>query len=143
MRSAKCSLGKFLARMSNLGILTKEILSEPAVIARCRNEERCGACEVAAKGRQHAMTAFLKRGAKSLSFWRKEPRRGRPEGESSNVFAKWARAKFYSRSHAMIVRVLDEIGCADRNALIRGRVLRAVNRHSLRLVLLRNYVYHY
>src|SRR5205823_6325151 len=28
-----------------------------AVIARCRNEARSGACEAEAKGRQHAMTA--------------------------------------------------------------------------------------
>jgi hypothetical protein len=27
-----------------------------------------------------------------------------------NVFARWARAKFYSRSHALIVRVFDESG---------------------------------
>ncbi len=54
------------------------------MIACCRNEERSGACGVAAKGGQHAMTASPEKGrAKSLSFWREEPRRGRPEGESS------------------------------------------------------------
>ncbi len=48
---------------------SEEDFARAAVIARCRNEERSGACEVAAKGRQHAMTASLKKGgAKSLSF---------------------------------------------------------------------------
>jgi hypothetical protein len=39
-----------------------------AVIARCRNEGRGGACGGAAKGRQRAMTVSLERGAKSLNF---------------------------------------------------------------------------
>jgi hypothetical protein len=83
MRSAKCSLGKFLAWLSQSRNSSEGNSERTAVIVHCRNEERSEACGVAAKGRQRTMTASLRGKAKSLSFWREEPRRGRPEGENS------------------------------------------------------------
>jgi len=51
-----------------------------------------------------------KRGAKSLSFWREEPRQRKAGRRKLNVFARWGRTKFYSRSHAMMVSMFDESG---------------------------------
>ena len=46
---------------------SEENSERTAVIARCRNEERTGACGVAAKGEQRAMTASLEKG-KAMSL---------------------------------------------------------------------------
>jgi len=48
-----------VAQLKQIRNFSEENSERTAVIARCRNEERSGACGVAAKGRQHAMTASL------------------------------------------------------------------------------------
>lgn len=51
------------------------------------------------------MTASLKKGrAKPLSFWREEPRRGKPEGESLMSLRDWA---FHCSGVTTDVRVMN------------------------------------
>jgi hypothetical protein len=56
------------------------------------------------------MTASPKRGSKVFELLEGGAAARKPGRKKLNVFARWARAKFYSRSHAMIVRVLGESG---------------------------------
>jgi len=56
------------------------------------------------------MTASLKRGSKVFELLEGGAAARKAGMRKLNVFARWARAKFYSRSHAMMVSVFDESG---------------------------------
>jgi|SRR5581483_4148208 len=54
------------------------------------------------------MTASLKKGSKVFELLEGGAAARNPGRRKLNVFARWARAKFYSRSPALIARVVDE-----------------------------------
>jgi hypothetical protein len=56
------------------------------------------------------MITSLKRGSKVFELLEGGAAARKAARRKLNVFASWARAKFYSRSYAMIVRVFDESG---------------------------------
>jgi len=93
MRSTKCSLGKFLAWLIQSRNSSEGNSERTAVIVHCRNEERSEACGVAAKGRRRTMTASLRGKAKSLSFWREEPRGAEGRKEKAQCLCEMGERK--------------------------------------------------
>jgi hypothetical protein len=56
------------------------------------------------------MTASLPKGSKVFELLEGGAAGRKPGRRKLNVFARWARAKFYSRSHAAVIRFFDQSG---------------------------------